>query len=84
MQLLVQTAQEQVAALDIRGVRVGAYSAKALIDGQLVTQGGAFRHGQCTFIFKGVENGDLLFEDSNGEVYRRTLFHPPSPAAAEL
>ena len=60
-----------VDGFSIRGVQVGRYETKAIIDGELVRRGEKIRCGKGSMLFLGVNGKDLLFEDERGEIHRR-------------
>jgi hypothetical protein len=80
MALVAMTVQDQVNGLGVRGVQVGTYEARAVIDGKVVRQGERFSSGGRQLTFKGVRDRDLLFEDDEGTTYQRPL----RPLAADL
>jgi hypothetical protein len=83
MALLTMTAQDQVNGLAVRGVQVGAYEAKAVIDGQVIHQGERFLSGERYLTFRGVQDRELIFEDDDGACYRRPL-RPLAPDMPSL
>ncbi|MDR1438373.1 MAG: hypothetical protein LBI69_04960 [Puniceicoccales bacterium] len=67
------TLDEQISALDVRGVQVAAYSARALIGNRIVHQGDHLYIGSSELIFRGVDGENMLFEDGNGQLHQRSL-----------
>jgi hypothetical protein len=66
---------EQISRLEIRGVQVEVYAAKALINGRVVLQGERISCGKGMpgLIFLGVRDESLVFLDDAGNEYRRSL-----------
>jgi hypothetical protein len=55
----------------IRGVQIGTYETKALIDGKLVRQGEYIKCANGEVLFRGVAGRDLIFEGADGQIFRR-------------
>jgi hypothetical protein len=66
--------ESRVDRLDVRSVQVGTYSARALINDHIVQQGEKIACGKKRLLtFCGVREGNMIFEDDAGNVYRRDL-----------
>ncbi|MDR0428418.1 MAG: hypothetical protein LBG86_00055 [Puniceicoccales bacterium] len=76
-ELTAGTLSDQIQALDVRGVQVAAYTARALIGNRVVHQGDHLYVGNRELVFRGVEREELIFEDEAGQIYHRNL-HPIS------
>ncbi|MDR2667924.1 MAG: hypothetical protein LBB38_02705 [Puniceicoccales bacterium] len=55
----------------IRGVQIGRYETRAIIDGKLLRQGEKIKCNLGELLFRGTDGKNLLFEDGNGVIYRR-------------
>jgi hypothetical protein len=80
MSLVVDVMKAQVDSLEVRGVQVGAYSARAMINNHVIQQGERIACGKKHhLIFRGVQEGNMVFEDEAGNVYRRDLHRIVQP-----
>lgn len=77
----IKPTMERVQELDVRGLQLGRYGAKAVIGDNLVCQGERFFCGGQCLTFMGVQDENLVFADETGKLYHRP-FKPLELAAS--
>jgi hypothetical protein len=81
--LMAGSLDNAIRALDVRGVRVSARDTRALIGNQVVKPGDPVWAGWQRITFKGVAGEKMVFEDTRGELYSRSLKTTPPQIATE-
>lgn len=76
--------RQSIQRLDIRGIQIAPYAAKAIINDRIVHQGDRFACNNSTLIFKGIQDSSLIFQDEDGEIYTRPLrYHARSAQSGD-
>lgn len=76
--------RQSIQRLDIRGIQIAPYAAKAIINDRIVHQGDRFSCGETAITFKGIQDSNLIFQDDRGEIYTRPLrYHARTSPAGD-